>query len=363
MNELIKIINGFGTELLRLNDNSCIKYRELKNAENRIIDSERFKYYTGKTTPLGTEKHTHGTESVHETEFDYDKNNNIIRFFESGKIFIGYGYGTYIFEGLYDEYNIYDNINPEEHLYKYDERNRLISETINGVSTQYVYDKSGNILVKRDNERTYVFNYRKNKLSSVTTVSDNKVETAVCAYDKKGFPKVYRNYYLNWYTNVRIKEFDDVYFSYDEDGNRIAKNDIVYIYEDDKLIKEYRKEHSIEYIHGINGIIGFKLDNKLYYYIKNPYGDIARIADEADNIVAEYRYDAFGNHKVYNPYFTENNSPEFIGNINPIRYRGYYFDTETNLYLTNTDYFDPEICRYISSNTAFKPELNNQYNN
>ena len=56
-----------------------------------------------------------------------------------------------------------------------------------------------------------------------------------------------------------------------------------------------------------------------------------------------------------------NNDSEFIGNINPIRYRGYYFDTETNLYLINTDYFDPEICRYISSNTAFKPELNNQY--
>ncbi len=37
-----------------------------------------------------------------------------------------------------------------------------------------------------------------------------------------------------------------------------------------------------------------------------------------------------------------------IGNLNPFRYRGYYYDTETKLYFLKTRYYDPEIGRFIS---------------
>ncbi|MDE6013938.1 MAG: hypothetical protein K2G50_03210, partial [Anaeroplasmataceae bacterium] len=37
-----------------------------------------------------------------------------------------------------------------------------------------------------------------------------------------------------------------------------------------------------------------------------------------------------------------------IANINPFRYRGYYYDIETNLYYLNSRYYDPEVCRFIS---------------
>ena len=37
-----------------------------------------------------------------------------------------------------------------------------------------------------------------------------------------------------------------------------------------------------------------------------------------------------------------------IGNRNPIRYRGYYYDTETGLYYLKTRYYDPEVGRFIS---------------
>ena len=58
-------------------------------------------------------------------------------------------------------------------------------------------------------------------------------------------------------------------------------------------------------------------------------------------------YNAFGEHKVFDSY-GENTSANFIGNINPIRYRGYYFDTETGLYYLNSRYYDPEVGRFIS---------------
>ena len=35
--------------------------------------------------------------------------------------------------------------------------------------------------------------------------------------------------------------------------------------------------------------------------------------------------------------------------LNPIRYRGYYYDTETGLYLTDTRYYDPETGRFINA--------------
>ena len=37
-----------------------------------------------------------------------------------------------------------------------------------------------------------------------------------------------------------------------------------------------------------------------------------------------------------------------IGNLNPFRYRGYYYDTETDLYYLQTRYYDPEVGRFIS---------------
>ena len=64
--------------------------------------------------------------------------------------------------------------------------------------------------------------------------------------------------------------------------------------------------------------------------------------------MVKYTYDAWGNHKVLNPDGTENTSAMFIGNINPIRYRSYYFDTETGLYFLQTRYYDPQIGRFIN---------------
>ncbi len=39
----------------------------------------------------------------------------------------------------------------------------------------------------------------------------------------------------------------------------------------------------------------------------------------------------------------------FIGYINPLRYRGYYYDSETGLYYLNARYYDPEVGRFISA--------------
>ena len=59
------------------------------------------------------------------------------------------------------------------------------------------------------------------------------------------------------------------------------------------------------------------------------------------NIYAKYSYDIFGKCNIII-------NVDNIANINPIRYRSYYYDNETNLYYLNTRYYDPDTMRFIS---------------
>ena len=38
-----------------------------------------------------------------------------------------------------------------------------------------------------------------------------------------------------------------------------------------------------------------------------------------------------------------------VAKLNPFRYRGYYYDTETGLYYLNSRYYDPSIGRFINA--------------
>ena len=71
------------------------------------------------------------------------------------------------------------------------------------------------------------------------------------------------------------------------------------------------------------------------------FGDILKVVNENYNIYAEYQYDIWGNCNIIS---NINN----IANINPIRYRGYYYDNETNLYYLNSRYYDSFTHRFIS---------------
>ena len=58
-------------------------------------------------------------------------------------------------------------------------------------------------------------------------------------------------------------------------------------------------------------------------------------------IVARYEYDSWGNHLYI--------SDSEIARINPIRYRGYYWDAELELYYLQSRYYCPQLRRFISA--------------
>ncbi len=62
------------------------------------------------------------------------------------------------------------------------------------------------------------------------------------------------------------------------------------------------------------------------------------------SVVVSYAYDAWG--KVYS---VTGSLADTLGTINPIRYRSYYYDTETGFYYLNSRYYDPEIKRFINA--------------
>ena len=70
-----------------------------------------------------------------------------------------------------------------------------------------------------------------------------------------------------------------------------------------------------------------------------------QIYNTSGELVATYDYDAWGR-------VVENSTDQDTQNIaeaNPIRYRGYYYDTETRLYYLKSRYYDPATKRFIST--------------
>ena len=117
------------------------------------------------------------------------------------------------------------------------------------------------------------------------------------------------------------------------------------------------------FLYDESGMIGFmySLNNatpQAYYYRKNLLGDVVAIYDTNGAKVVEYAYDAYGNCTV------TNSTNYALSLYNPIKYRGYYYDTETGWYYLNARYYSPEWRRFISPDdtSALNPQTVNGLN-
>ena len=77
-------------------------------------------------------------------------------------------------------------------------------------------------------------------------------------------------------------------------------------------------------------------------------------AKASNEIVAEYTYDAWGNIlSVTNSSGTDiSGNATHIANLNPLRYRGYVYDTETGFYYLQSRYYDPAVGRFVNGDGA-----------
>jgi len=126
-----------------------------------------------------------------------------------------------------------------------------------------------------------------------------------------------------------------------------------YYYDEGTLVYQEKNDNtSIHFLTEVGSeYLGFRYGGTTYFYAKNAQGDIIGILNSAGNFIARYRYDAWGVPIAITDGNGNDvsNNPSHIANINPIRYRGYYYDVETGFYYLQTRYYDPTVGRFINA--------------
>ena len=154
--------------------------------------------------------------------------------------------------------------------------------------------------------------------------------------------RIYRGKSVSFGYGRRLMSYDGNSFTYDARGMRTGKNSISYTYASDgKLIWQ---SDGLEFMYDHTGVSAVKYNGSTYIYRKNAQNDIIALLDTSGKVVVKYYYDAWGNT------ITEvlDQTAYTIANLNPFRYRSYYYDTETELYYLKSRYYDPKTCRFIT---------------
>jgi len=99
---------------------------------------------------------------------------------------------------------------------------------------------------------------------------------------------------------------------------------------------------------------GFSLNGTNYLYLRDAIGTINGILDADGALVAQYLYDAWGNILSVLDGTDVSANASHIANVNPFRYRGYFYDADTGFYYLQSRYYDPVVGRFI---TVDKPEM------
>ena len=82
--------------------------------------------------------------------------------------------------------------------------------------------------------------------------------------------------------------------------------------------------------------------------MKNQQGDVVAVIDFAGADAATYSYDGWGHILTTGGYDAD------LAARNPLRYRGYYYDSETELYYLQSRYYNPALGRFICADGYVK---------
>ena len=274
-------------------------------------------------------------------KYEYDDAGNITKVYKNGK-----EYATYTYDALGQ---LTHELNMEggfSHPYIYDSHGNITRTNVDGYDRNYsytdsewgdlltnfngdsiTYDAIGNPLTYRDgmsfewqNGRELAKYKYNGQVKATYQYNDSGVRTSKTVNGHTN------NMILSGDTVIRDNPYGSIYLTYlyDEAGTRYGF--------------QYKNGSSISY----------------YYYVYNGQGDVIGILNSSGTLVAEYFYDAWGhifNIKDGSGNLISSSNTTHIANLNPFRYRGYYYDTESGLYYLNSRYYDPYTCRFINADT------------
>ncbi len=270
----------------------------------------------------------------------------------------------------------YDSLGNIESLLVYDYTTGAVSNPESGIDYQYTNDnKEGwNKLLTTLVYKEYIYN------ETHPNGTPDVISTETVNYDKIGNPTNYQGATMSWFGRQMTsysKGNVSATFTYDADGLRGSKTvngaKTTYYYVGDKLYYQHtaNADGSTNYelyfyydsYNNLSAIRYISKDDKIdcYFYVTtNMQGDVLGIYTSEGALRASYEYDAWGNATVYAvSQNAETGKDEYtkitnqatsgnIGAINPIRYRGYYYDTDLELYYLQSRYYDSTIGRFIN---------------
>ena len=190
--------------------------------------------------------------------------------------------------------------NGKDYTFTWTKGRQLASATVDGKQVSYTYDMSG----VRSGKQVYTTSNQRTTTYTYTTLSG----------------KVMRQ---QWET----RNSDDTVYQ--------AMQSLEFVYDDGN------QPFAMIYKHGQT--------TELYYYVLNAQGDVIALLNANGTLAASYNYGAWGNYSVHGADGKKTTDPTFIGHINPLRYRGYYYDRETRLYYLQSRYYDFANCRFINA--------------
>ena len=310
-------------------------------SDGKLVFNTDYEYANGKaensTTNLVSKySQSYGSDSVLSYDYSYDNNGNITEIKQNGKLI-----NKYTYDSLNELKEEYDYVNKFYINYSYDGAGNLQNKYEQVLDPNYGYPTG----TQHGNTYEYTDTSWKDKLT--------KVNGSNISYDANGNPLSYRDgMSFEWENGRILKNINTsdkaIQMSYDSNGMRTQKTvDGVktnYYYDSNKnLIALVKGNDTLLFYYDSDGnATSFSYNGTMYFYVKNLQGDVIRIIDLAGTEVASYVYDAWGNIK-------DTKGEPTIREINPIRYRGYVYDTETSLYYLQSRYYDPFAGRFLNA--------------
>ena len=232
-------------------------------------------------------------------------------------------------------------------IYGYDQQGQLTSATVGGTRYEYSYDTAGNIQSKKVGSTTTNYTYGNGAWRDLLTAYGGGSIT----YSGGNPTKYYDGSTFTWTQGRRLATAKvgstNISYTYDMAGVRSSKTVGSTTYDFTTLSGLVTRQtgggKTIDFVYDENNQpLAMKYNNTLYYYVLNAQGDVVRIVDGSRSVVASYTYDPWG--KIIS-------SSGTLADINPLRYRGYYYDSETGFYYLQSRYYDPEIGRFINADS------------
>ncbi|MDE6149326.1 MAG: DNRLRE domain-containing protein, partial [Ruminococcus sp.] len=256
------------------------------------------------------------------------------------------------YEGTYNNeieytYDANGNILSDgKYEYIYDSLNRLqqTHEISTNIHKHYTYNNEGNLVNVVTTKGPSTLNQTARSYDGIKMVSyDDKAIT----YDDLGNPLTYYNgTQFTWemgrqLASAKRSDGTQITYKYNAEGlrteKRIGENSVSYTLVESKITGQTDGTNTFYFRYDeSDNLVGFELGSNQYFYITNLVGDIIAIVDNDGNCVVEYEYDPWGVCTIVSD--TSNCN---LGELNPFRYRGYYYDEETSLYYLQSRYYDP----------------------